>query len=195
MLRLEIEYGELSIDVNKDNVDKLIFDLVTNKNCVEVGMKTEHGYMTIVYTEEQVQKLIDHLMELKKKFEDEKAEKMPKLTDDKRQQIKAMYESGAKVKDILSETGIAKATFYSLKKGWVENDQAIPVEQPVEEVQPVERSVTFSMDPIEAGLDKLNPDEFPADEIDPLPDYQPEPTYQGETRKHDHEDTRRKRET
>lgn len=111
---------------------------------------------------------------------------MAKLSDDKRQQVKHMYEAGMKVKDILSETGIAKATFYSLKRGWVEQDEAIPAEEPVGqqmEAKPaVERSITFKMDPIEAGLDRLNPSEFPQDEVEAAPEYVPEPAYQAETR-------------
>lgn len=111
---------------------------------------------------------------------------MPKLTDDKRQQVRELYESGMKVKDILAESGIAKQTFYSMKKEWIENNEAIPSEdifqQPTEEVVKPQRSVTFKMDPIDAGLDRLNPKDFPMDEVEQAEQYQPEPAYQGDTR-------------
>eukprot|EP00037_Helgoeca_nana_P022266 m.226911 g.226911 ORF g.226911 m.226911 type:complete len:383 (+) comp25935_c1_seq12:623-1771(+) len=108
---------------------------------------------------------------------------MPKLTDDKRHLIKELYDTGVPVKDIIKTAGIAKQTFYTLKKTWVAEE---PAEEP-DQLQPPEkperqRSVTYKMDPLEAGLDRLNPTEFPPDEIEKGPEYQPEPVYQGETR-------------
>lgn len=108
---------------------------------------------------------------------------MPKLTEDQKDAIRRQFDEGLKVKDILKINGIAKQTFYNLKRSWTTEDNSTepPTDQGDEPTKPV-RSVTFKVDPMDAGLDKLNPDEFPVDEVEQVPDYQAEPAYEGEQR-------------
>ena len=114
-----------------------------------------------------------------------------RLTDAKKAQIMADYESGKyTVKAILAKNKIAKATFYSVKKAFDAPDpKADPEPEPkqatfeeesddesiIEAPKPSVRSKTFTVDPME-GIQQLNPTEFPDEDF--APEYEAEPAYQ-----------------